>query len=111
MPAVEQHAKIISQRELGEGHFAFVADKTVFYPASGGQPSDVGIVRSRNGSAEATVERVTITASPNTRDPAQRTRRQPPKSRRVERRHDQTRQEKRSKAVTRFDKISASEVR
>jgi len=57
---VEQHAKIISQRDLGEGRFAFVADRTVFYPASGGQPSDVGTVRTKDGSAEAAVERVTI---------------------------------------------------
>jgi Ser-tRNA(Ala) deacylase AlaX len=58
---VEQHAKIILHRDLGEGRFAFVADKTVFYPASGGQPSDVGTVRSKHGSAKAAVERVTIT--------------------------------------------------
>lgn len=58
---VEQHAKIISKRDLGEGRFAFIADKTVFYPASGGQPCDTGIVRSKDGSAEAAVERITIT--------------------------------------------------
>lgn len=58
---VEQHAKIISHRDLGGGQFVFVADKTVFYPASGGQPSDIGTVSSKDGSAEAAVERVTIT--------------------------------------------------
>jgi Ser-tRNA(Ala) deacylase AlaX len=58
---VEQHAKIISRRDLSDGRFAFVADSTVFYPASGGQPSDVGAIRSKDGSAEAAVERVTIT--------------------------------------------------
>lgn len=58
---IEQHATIISHRDLGDCHFAFVADKTVFYPASGGQPSDIGTVRSKDGLAEAAIERVTIT--------------------------------------------------
>jgi Ser-tRNA(Ala) deacylase AlaX len=60
---VEQHAKIISHRDLGDGHCALCFDKTVFYPASGGQPSDVGTIQSRDGSAEAAIERVTITST------------------------------------------------
>lgn len=57
---VEQDAKIISHRDLGDGRFAFVADKTVFYPASGGQPCDVGTIEAKDGSATAVIEQVKI---------------------------------------------------
>lgn len=57
---VEHQAKIVSYRDLGDGRFAFVADMTVFFPASGGQPSDIGTVSSKDGSASALIERAAI---------------------------------------------------
>jgi Ser-tRNA(Ala) deacylase AlaX len=58
----EQHAVITSYRELADGRFAFVADETIFYPASGGQPCDTGEIRAKDGMAAAVVEQVNVGA-------------------------------------------------
>lgn len=58
---IEQRARILACRDLPDGGFAFSTDVTVFYPASGGQPSDVGKVLTVDSTSAAHVERVTVT--------------------------------------------------
>lgn len=58
---IEWSAHITSYRELADGRFAFIADETNFFPASGGQPSDTGLIRALDGTAAtAIVEQVNI---------------------------------------------------
>ncbi|MHC2295377.1 alanine--tRNA ligase-related protein [Bradyrhizobium barranii] len=58
---LERRVIIKSCRELADDRFAFAAGETIFYPASGGQPCDTGEIRSDDGMAVASVERVSIT--------------------------------------------------
>jgi Ser-tRNA(Ala) deacylase AlaX len=57
----ERRAVITAYRELADGRFAFVADETIFYPSSGGQPCDTGEIRAEHGMAGAVVEQFNIT--------------------------------------------------
>jgi Ser-tRNA(Ala) deacylase AlaX len=53
-------AKIIEIEELGEGKVALILDQTVFYPQGGGQPSDMGVIKSADGFDTLTVEKVSF---------------------------------------------------